>query len=305
MTLNELKYVVAVAQEGSFGEAAAACYVSKPTLSVAVKKLEEELGSTLFERRHGGICITEVGEKVIEQAKKVLAEAGTLRELAQLDTGQVDKPLRMGTIFTIGPYLFPFLIGKLAESAPEMPLIIDEHYPADLKEKLKQGVLDAVVVALPFQEQGLVTLPLYEEPFVVALPHHHPLAAKEAIEYADLQGEQILLLKRGHCFRDQVLSICPECDEREGHQGGIIEAGSLEALRYMVASGLGIAVLPCSAASMHRLEELVTIKPFAGESPTRTVALAWRKSFPRSKAITAVREALIATQAECLKLDEE
>jgi len=305
MTLNELRYFVAVARERHFGRAAEGCFVSQPTLSVAVKKLERELGVSLFERGHGDVTLTPAGEQVVAQAQRVLEEAGAIKEIARHGQDQLAAPLRLGAIYTVGPYLLPHLIPLLAERAPQMPLVIEENYTAALAERLHRGELDAILISLPFDEPGVLTLPVYEEPFVVLLPSAHPLTAKEDLEVEDLRGENVMLLGAGHCFRDQVLEVCPECIPRMRNDSRLphaIEGGSLETIRYMVAGGLGITILPCTAAGADRFSQrLLTIRRFAGEPPRRRVALAWRKSFPRPRAIEALRRGIQATQLSCVR----
>lgn len=308
MTLNELRYIVAVARERHFGHAAEACFISQPTLSVAVKKLEEELGVTLFERRKGEVTITPVGEQIVAQAQRVLEEASAIPQIARHGQNQLAGPLRLGAIYTIGPYLLPHLVPTLAENAPEMPLVIEENYTAVLTEKLKQGDLDAIIISYPYDEPGIATLPLYSEPFVVLLPSSHPLNRRKAIAVEELNRERVLLLGAGHCFRDQVLEICPECLHRNagelvGDQQMNLEGGSLETIRYMVAGGLGITVLPCSAAGAERFSErLLTIRRFKGKAPSRVVALAWRKSFPRPDAIHALHDAVLSGSMSCVQM---
>jgi len=305
MTLNELRYIVAVARERHFGRAAEACFISQPTLSVAVKKLEEELGVSLFERRKGEVSVTPIGEQIVTQAQRVLEEASSIRQIARQGQDQLDGPLRFGVIYTIGPYLLPHLIPTLAEQAPRMPLVIEENYTASLAEKLKRGELDVIVISLPFEEPGILTMPLYREPFVLLLPSSHPLNQKPEFEIADLKSEDVLLLGAGHCFRDQVLEVCPDCLHRstaDGRPTQTLEGGSLETIRYMVASGLGVTILPCSAAGAERFSErLLNIRRFEHESPSRTVALAWRKSFPRPQAITALHDAVLRCDMSCVE----
>jgi LysR family hydrogen peroxide-inducible transcriptional activator len=304
MTLNELRYVVALARERHFGRAAEACFVSQPTLSVAVKKLEEELGVSLFERGTGEVSITEIGAAVVARAQRVLEEAQGVRAVARTGRDPLVGPLRLGAIYTVGPYLLPRLVPALMGEAPAMPLIIEENFTAVLADRLKRAQLDVIVISLPFAEPGIQVLPLYDEDFVVLLPGRHPWAAREAIEPADLGGEPVLLLGPGHCFRDQVLEICPQCgngvlfgDARDGLGRGL-EGSSLETIRCMVASNVGITVLPMSAAREERLgEHLVCARPFAGAAPSRCVALAWRKSFPRLGAVEAVAAAMRAALA--------
>ncbi len=304
MTLNELRYIVAVARERHFGKAADSCHVSQPTLSVAVRKLEDELGVTLFERRKGEVSITPIGEQVVSQAQRVLEEVSGIRQAAEQGKDQLAGPLRLGAIYTIGPYLLPHLIPNLAKAAPQMPLVVEENYTAVLSEKLKQGDLDVIIISLPFDEPGVRTLPLYEEPFVLLIPSSHPLNQYDEVEVDQLKAEDVLLLGAGHCFRDQVLEVCPDClaKSAEGHARQSLESSSLETIRYMVASGLGVTVLPCTAAGAERFSErLLRVKRFVGKPPSRVVALAWRKSFPRPEAINAVREAILRAPLSCVR----
>ena len=303
MTLTELRYIVALARERHFGHAAAACFVSQPTLSVGVKKLEEELGVVLFERSKTDVRLTPIGARIIEQAQRVLDEAGIIRELALGAQDELAGPLRLGAIYTIGPYLFPHLIPLLHERLPQMPLVIEENYTARLAEKLKQGELDVILIALPFAESGLVTEALYQEPFVVVLPASHPWTEREQIAAADLgsETETLLMLGAGHCFREQVLEACPAC--RHGSQAlqKTLEGGSLETIRHMVASGMGITVLPCSAAGADRYSQrLLSIRRFLPPVPRRTVALAWRRHFPRPRALAALAEAIRDCELSCV-----
>jgi len=303
MTLTELRYIVALARYRHFGRAAESCFVSQPTLSVAVKKLEDELGVALFERRKNEVQITATGERIVAQAQRVLEEADAIVDLAREHQDQLSEPSRLGAIYTIGPYLLPPLISILHERAPRMPLVVHENYTARLAEQLRQGELDAVLLSLPFEEPGVVTLPLYEEPFVVLLPAGHPWAAREAIAAEELGRDTVLLLGAGHCFREQVLAACPGC-RSEGTTGGLqqaVEGSSLETIRHMVASGMGITVLPCTAAGADRYSQrLLTIRRFQDPPPRRRVALAWRSSFPRPKAIEALRQAVLACDLTCV-----
>ncbi len=304
MTLNELKYIVAVARERHFGRAADSCYVSQPTLSVAVRKLEGELGVALFERGQGEVSVTPVGERIVTQAQRVLEEADCIHQLAKQGQNQLAGPLRVGAIYTIGPYLFPHLIPLLAESTPDMPLMIEENYTSILAEKLKQGDLDVIIISLPFQLPGVNVEPVYEEPFVLLLPSSHPWAGRDRIKMEELPSETVLMLGAGHCFRDQVLEICPECLGSSSSENGMqrsLEGGSLETIRYMVASGLGITVLPCTAAGADRFSQrLLSIRRFAERSPRRVVAVAWRKSFPRPRAIRALKQGIAASGLSCV-----
>ncbi len=305
MTLTELKYIVAVARERHFGRAARACHVSQPTLSIAIKKLEEELGVQLFERQASEVSVTPVGEQVIAQAQRTLEAAESVKIAAQQGRNQLSGPIRLGAIYTIGPYLFPDLIPNLHRLAPDMPLVIEENYTSVLAEQLRHGELDIAILALPFSGQGLVTLPLYEEPFVVLMPAAHPLTQRKTIRSAQLEQETVLLLGAGHCFRDHVLEACPACIPKPGLEGGLsssISGSSLETIRHMVVSGLGITVLPCTAAGADRYSQrLLAIRRFGKPVPSRTVALAWRVSFPRPKVIDVISEAVAACNLSCVK----
>ena len=293
MTLTELRYIVALARERHFSRAADACFVSQPTLSVAVAKLETSLGVALFERLNNEIKITTIGEKIVAQAQRVLEEAEGVKALAAENKDQLKEPLRLGAIYTVAPYLFPTLIPALRKTAKDMPLIIQEDFTKNLRKKIQTGELDAIFVALPFTEKNVVTRPVYEEPFVALLPKNHALSKNDTVNEKDLKKENVLLLGEGHCFRDNVLEACPSCLEAKGDHP-VIEGTSLETLRHMVASGMGITILPITATQVKHYHNTLCTKPFAGKAPKRTIALAWRNTFPRPKAIEAVIEALVA-----------
>lgn len=303
MTLNELRYIVAVARERHFGRAAAACFVSQPTLSVAVRKLEEQLGVTLFERGRQEVHLTPVGEEVVAQAQRVLEEAAKVKQLARGGEDPLAGPLRLGAIYTVGPYLLPHLVPILHERAPAMPLAVEEDYTANLAEALRSGELDVIIVALPFDEPGLVTRPLYDEPFVALLPASHPWNERERIAREDLPGETVLLLGQGHCFRDQVLEYCPGCLQSSAGAGlqRTLQGGSLETIRHMVASGMGITLLPCTAAGAHAYSQrLLNIRRLAEPVPSRRLVLAWRRSFPRPEAVALVHRSILDCGLSCV-----
>ncbi len=297
MTLTELRYIVTLAQEQHFGRAAERCFVSQPTLSIAVKKLEEELDVAIFERSKTRVYPTPLGEKIVQQAQKVLEQASAIKDIVSAGKDQLTSPMAIGAIFTIGPYLLPHLIPELQKRAKDMPLYVEESFTGTLRRRIRQGDLDAIVVALPFNEADVVTQPLYEEEFVVMMEKSHPLAERAAISPDALNEYNVLLLGEGHCFRDQVLEYCPNLkpslDDQPGKLRTAAEGSSLETLKYMVASGLGITVLPASAATagLGAADMLVT-RPFTHPAPKRTVALAWRASFPRLKAIDVLRDSI-------------
>lgn len=295
MTLTELRYIVTLAQEQHFGRAADRCHVAQPTLSVAVKRLEEELNTAIFERSKSSVYPTPVGEQIVQQAQRVLEQVKAIKDIASKSQDHLSEPLRIGAIFTIGPYLIPRIIPAIRQIAPSMPLYVDETYTATLRKRIRQGELDAIIVALPFTEADVVTQKLYEEPFVVQMAADHPLTQKDAITPEDLNEQNVLLLGEGHCFRDQVLEALPNLRDPATDPSGLVrtaaEGSSLETLKHMVASGFGITILPESAAGDN--SPLLTTRPFAGNAPKRSVALAWRASFPRHKAIDALREAIL------------
>ena len=305
MTLTELRYIVAVARERHFGRAAEACFVSQPTLSVAVKKLEEELGVTLFERGPGEVSITPPGQKIVEQAQRVLEEAARVREIAAAGRDPLVGPLRLGAIYTIGPYLLPKLVSIMRRTAPSMPLLIQENFTRSLSESLKSGDVDAILIALPFEEPGIATRAVYDEPFLVAVPKGHAWEDRKRISSDELTRESLLLLGEGHCFRDQVLDICHVVRSRDRSPlARTLEGGSLETIRQMVASGVGVTVLPSTSLGAGGSGDLIRIVPFTRPAPTRRVGLAWRRSFPRPEAIEALRKAILACNLpQVTKLD--
>lgn len=296
MTLTEMRYVVALARERHFGRAAEACHVSQPTLSVALKKVEGQLGAALFERTASDVRITGLGERIVAQARRVLEEAVRLEEIAGAAGDPMSGQLRVGIIYTIAPYLLPQLIPALHRQAPKMPLFLKEDFTASLIPALKAGELDVIVIALPFTEPGLVAQPVYSEPFRVVVPDGHPWVQRREIAADELDGEKLLLLGQGNCFRDQVLESCPRLTGPDALEHSL-EGGSLETIRYMVASGAGVAVMPSMAADpLVDREPLVKVLPFSGEQPSRTVGLVWRVTFPRPQAIDAVRAAVLSCQ---------
>ena len=302
MTLTELHYVTVLAQTQHFGNAAEQCNVSQPTLSIAIKKLESELGIDIFERSATQVFLTTMGEKIIAQCHKVLDEVAIIKDIAVNEEERLSSPLHIGAIFTIGPYLFPNFVSPLKESAPNMPLIIEEGYTNSLRARLRKGKLDVAILCLPFEEADVVVQPLFDESFVVVLPPNHSLAQRSSLNPKDLEKEHILLLGEGHCFRDQVINAIPNINQHHHAKMPIdtdSQAYSLETLCTMVATGFGITILPQTAVKGTSIctvcsSDLVAI-PFEGDSPKRTLAIAWRAGFPRYKAIEAVRNAIYAS----------
>ena len=294
MTLTELRYLVNLDKERHFGRAAERSFVSQPTLSVAVKKLEDELGVVLFERNRGEARPTPVGERIIAQARRVLAEAALVEDIAKQGQDELTGPLRLGAIYTVGPYLLPALVPLLRKRAPLMPLVIEENFTTVLLEQLRANELDVVAVAAPIDTQGLTTWALYDEPFVALLPPDHRWSSEAAIPSKKLAEEKLLLLGPGHCFREQVIEACPKCIDPDSEGPRPHTGSSLETIRHMVASGLGITVVPRSSVENRRDEPtLLVARPLAKPAPQRRIVLAWRRTFPRAKAITALRSAIL------------
>jgi LysR family hydrogen peroxide-inducible transcriptional activator len=293
LTLTDLRYIVALARDRHFGRAAAYCAVSQPTLSVAVKKLEEQFGVALFERSIGDVRPTAIGERVVAQAERVLAEAARVGEIAAAGKDPLSGALRIGCIYTIGPYLLPQLVPLLRARAPQMPLYIAENYTTNLIDQVKRGELDIAVIALPIEEPGIVAQPVYDEAFRVLLPVGHPWQKIKAVEPSWLLKEPLLMLGPGNCFRDQVLDLCAgTSDPVSGLH--ILEGGSLETIRHMVAGGIGITVMPASAVDgIARNDPLLRVRPFIEPTPMRRVGLVWRSSFPRYRAVDVLRQAML------------
>jgi LysR family hydrogen peroxide-inducible transcriptional activator len=313
MTLTELKYIVAVARERHFGKAAEACFVSQPTLSVAVKKLEEELELKIFERNANEVTVTPLGEEIVRQAQTVLEQAHAIRDIAKRGKDPLAGALRLGVIYTIGPYLLPDLVRQMIRHTPQMPLMLQENFTVKLLEMLRTGEIDCAILAEPFPDTGLAMATLYDEPFFAAVPSHHPLAKTATVTTEALKQETMLLLGTGHCFRDHVLEVCPEFARFSSNSEGIsrsFEGSSLETIRHMVAAGMGVTLVPRLSIPADALpspqtasdktrrkkddDALVKYLPFDGDPPTRRVVLVWRRSFTRYEAIAALRNAVVA-----------
>ena len=311
MTLTELKYIVAVARERHFGKAADACFVSQPTLSVAVKKLEEELDVKLFERSANEVTVTPLGEEIVRQAQSVLEQAANIKDIAKRGKDPLAGPLKLGVIYTIAPYLLPDLVRQVITRSPQMPLMLQENFTVKLLEMLRTGEIDCAILAEPFPDTALALAPLYDEPFYAAVPIHHTLAAQDHVSTEELKQETMLLLGNGHCFRDHVLEVCPEFARFSSDAEGIrksFEGSSLETIKHMVAAGMGITLVPRLSVPKEALESkkrrddapFVKYLPVQDHKPDgsslpppmRRVVLAWRRSFTRYEAIAALRNAI-------------
>lgn len=316
MTLTELKYVVALAREKHFGKAAIACAVSQPTLSLGIKKLEDELDIKIFERNANDVNPTNIGLEIVRQAQAVLEQSQQIKEIAKLGKDPLNGALRLGVIYTIAPYLLPDLVKSVIQNTPQMKLVLQENFTVRLLEMLRSGDIDCAILAEPFSEAGLAIAPLYDEPFVAALPSSHELAGQNSITTEQLKNESILLLGTGHCFRDHVLDVCPEFAKFSNASDGIhknFEGSSLETIKYMVAAGLGVTLVPRLSVPKNALISHQQTSPvqnealnphqegadgyikylnFDKDSPSRRVVLVWRRSFTRYEAIAALRNAI-------------
>jgi LysR family transcriptional regulator, hydrogen peroxide-inducible genes activator len=300
MNLKDLKYLVALADTGHFGKAADRCFVSQPTLSAQLKKLEEFLGVTLIERQPKNVQLTEVGKQVALRARRMLDEQDEIIALARSNTDPLGGKLKLALIPTVGPYLLPRVMQKIRKSLPDLGLMLYEYQTEPLLKQLRDGEIDVGIMALPAPKDGLESRALYEEAFTVALPNQHPLAAKSTIKVPDLRGQTLLLLEDGHCLRDQALEVCGRI---EVHEAEDFRATSLETLRQMVVAGLGITLLPALAVeSPFGSQRGLTIRQFAKPAPSRTVGAVWRKSTTRALAIAAVCDVVGKVMAKGPKL---
>jgi len=286
LTLQELRYLVAVAEEQHFGRAAELCHVSQPTLSTQLRKLEDQLNVTLFDRSQPQVAPTPVGREIITQARLVLAEAHKIQTIALCRLDPMQGTLRVGVIPTLGPYLMPHLLPPIRAAYPKLRLFLREDLTEHLLRQLRSGELDVLLIALPVRHEGFDTLVLFTEPFWVALPVGHPLTECDQIRESDLNDYGVLLLEEGHCLRDQALAICesPRVIEE-------FTASSLETLRQMVAAGIGLTLLPELAIQLDQVaayRQLIEIRPFTPPAPSRAIGLVWRRQFARQATINGL-----------------
>jgi len=286
LKLKDLRYLVAVADQRHFGRAAARCFVSQPTLSAQLKKLEQALGVQLIERAPSNVSLTAVGEEIVARARRILEASDEVVELARSHQDPLAGRLRVALLPTIGPYLLPGIATLIRKALPRLELHLYEYQTDAMLEKLHAGELDLGILALPVELEGLESRELYREEFLVALPERHPLAARERLRVADLRAERLLLLEEGHCLRDQALEVC----SRVGiHDSQDFRATSLETLRQMVAAGAGVTLLPeLAGRGAYRSGRGVVLRPFVRPAPARQVGAVWRKTTPRRAAIDAV-----------------
>lgn len=298
MTLQELRFVVTLAKERSFWRAAKICAVGQPALSLGIKKLEQELGVIIFERMKREAIATPIGEKIIAQACRTLEDSERLKAIAHESDQAPAVRCRLGIIYSVAQFLIPKIIPAMRCSACNTLLELEENLTENLQSQLRMGLIDAAIVALPFDMPDMQSTVLYKEAFSVLVPASHRWARRTSVVEAELSGEKILLLDSSHCFRNQVLQACPNL----AHAAEIQQANSLDSLRNMVASNLGITVMPCSATLEDYQHPLIRVIPFAVPAPDRTIVLAWRKSCLREQAVMQIVQAIRLMQSDCVQI---
>lgn len=294
--IRDLKYLVSLADLNSFSKAAEACFVSQPTLSAQLKKLEEELGVTLFERSNKHVLITSIGKIIADKARAILQQCDDLKQLALNAKDIYAGTFRLGIIPTLGPYLLPKILTPLKKQLPTLELIVHENKTSDIITQLKAGDLDAIILALPISKEGLVIKELFHEPFILALPKEHPLNSQKEISLRDLKSEKLLLLSEGHCFRDQALEAC---NTTFMPQHKDFQATSLETLRELVIANFGITLLPELSTRSSKENKRFTLRNLAHPTPSRSIGIAWRAEYAREKCCEKI---MMIIQEEIKKL---
>jgi LysR family hydrogen peroxide-inducible transcriptional activator len=289
MTLQELRYLVALADTGHFGQAAEACFVSQSTLSTGVKKLEDYLGIILFDRSLKRVVPTPIGREIVESARRIVEEAGRIREVASHAKDPMDRTVNLGVIPTLGPYYLPHVLTRVREAHPKLRLLLREEMTPHMLTHLAEGKLDAGLLALPILDPALEVKPLFVEPFLAAVPAGHVLAKKKTVDIDTLAKAGLLLLEEGHCLRDQALEAC----HLQGLKSEEIRATSLETLRQMVAMGLGVTLIPALAGTdTSPGTTSVKLKPLSKPGAVRTIGLVWRRRSPLAYTLETLAETL-------------
>ena len=299
MNLRDLKYLVALADHKHFGRAAAASFVSQPTLSTQIKKLEDELGVALVERAPRRVMLTPVGREIAERARKVIAEVDQMSEIARRSQDPEAGTVRLGLFPTLGPYLLPHVVPRLRQRFPRLELLLVEEKTDQILARLRDGRLDAGILALPIHDDQLHVEPLFDEPFLLAVPQQHPMAGKDSLDVRDLDRQHLLLLEEGHCLRDQALEVCSlgGADERDGSR-----PTTLETLRQMAASGVGITLLPMLAVQPPvPASPDIALLSFRGDAPHRQIGMVWRKSSAMGEFLTHLADEFRQLPAQLLQ----
>lgn len=288
MNLRDLKYIIAVAETHHFGKAAQRCYVSQPTLSGQIKKLEDELGVTIFERTNRSVEVTPTGEAILEHARRMVEQEDAIIQLAQAHTDPLAGPLRVGAIPTLSPYLMPLILQPLKTQHPQMKLVLSEELTDTLVQRLHNHEIDAALLATPVEEKDVASLALFDEPFWVAYPREHPFYHKDRITRRDLEGVELLLLSEGHCLARQAMEVCHLKQRQSQGEMADLRAASLETLLQLVAAGFGCTLVPALAMRGSWVSGSgVTAQPLDLPDAYRRISLVYRHSFPRPDAIIA------------------
>ncbi|MCW8908809.1 MAG: LysR substrate-binding domain-containing protein [Sedimenticola sp.] len=293
MNLRDLKYIIAVAEARHFGKAAERCFVSQPTLSGQIKKMEEELGVTIFERSNRSVEITPVGQEILHHARQIMEQAEAIQQVSKRHQDPLAGPLRIGAIPTLSPYLMPLILAPLRKRHPQMQLVLSEEMTGTLLQRLQRHEIDAALLATPADSPELDTLPLFDEPFWVAYPRNHPFYTRDKIAQSDLDSENLLLLAEGHCLADQAMAVCHLQRQSEGEMADL-RAASLETLIQLVGAGYGITLIPALAMrGSWASGSGVVAQPLAAADASRRVALVYRHSFPRQAALQALAAVIL------------
>ncbi|MEZ5465722.1 MAG: DNA-binding transcriptional regulator OxyR [Lysobacteraceae bacterium] len=302
MNLRDLRYLVALAEHRHFGRAAAACFVSQPTLSTQIRKLEEQLEVTLIERAPRRVMLTPVGRDIAERARRILGEVEQIKETARRATDPESGTIRLGIFPTLGPYLLPHVVPRIRQRFPRLVLLLVEEKTEVILKRLREGLLDAGILALPIHDEHLHIEPLFDEPFVLAVPESHPFAKRTTLKSSQLAKESLLLLEDGHCLRDQALDVCQLAGavEKPGFR-----ATSLETLRQMVAANVGMTLLPTLAVKppIPRSDAIHLLR-FEGEAPHRQIAMVWRRSSAMGDTLAALANEIRALPPDLLSVDK-
>ncbi len=293
MNLRDLQYIIAVAETHHFGQAAEHCFVSQPTLSGQIKKLEEELGVAIFERTNRSVEITPVGETILAHARQIMEQVDAIEQLARASQDPLAGPLRVGAIPTLSPYLMPLILVPLKKLHPQMKLVLSEELTDTLLERLRNHEIDAALLATAVEEADLMTIPLFEEPFWIAYPRKHPFYTKDKITRKDLEHENLLLLAEGHCLADQAMEVCHMKERSAQGEMADLRAASLETLLQLVAAGFGTTLVPALAMrGSWTTGSGVVAQPLELPHASRRISLVYRNSFPRAAALQAFTDVI-------------
>ena len=302
MNLRDLKYIIAVADTHHFGKAAERCFVSQPTLSGQIKKLEEELGVAIFERTNRSVEVTPVGEAILQYARQIIEQADAIQQLAQAHQDPLAGALRVGAIPTLSPYLMPLILLPLKKQHPRMQLVLSEELTDVLLGRLRNHEIDVALLATPVEEPDLDALPLFDEPFWVAYPREHAFYEKEKITRRDLDKENLLLLAEGHCLAKQAMDVCHLKERQVQGDMADLRAASLETLIQLVSAGFGITLIPALAMQgSWTTGSGVVAQPLTWPDASRRISLVYRHSFPRQAALQALADIIVANLPNTVK----